>query len=125
MPSLTAGGLPYPLGTEPVRDGDNAIKALADALQVRTLGYQFVASQVIVTTNAAGGFGITFTRPFKTGNNPFVLCQHADGSGTSLVVLASMNPPTVTGFSGVARNTDGNYAVGNIRITYLAIGVAP
>ena len=32
MPANTTHGLPYPLGTDRVMDGDNAIKALAEAL---------------------------------------------------------------------------------------------
>lgn len=35
MPSSNSGGWPYPLPTEPVRDGANAIKSLADANSMR------------------------------------------------------------------------------------------
>jgi hypothetical protein len=35
--ATTAGGLPYPVGTDKVRDGDNAIKALAEALDARSV----------------------------------------------------------------------------------------
>lgn len=33
--ALTPGGLPYPLGTDKVVDGDNAIRALAEATEAR------------------------------------------------------------------------------------------
>lgn len=33
--ALTPGGLPYPLGTDKVVDGDDAIRALATALDIR------------------------------------------------------------------------------------------
>lgn len=55
----TAQGYPYPLGSEMVRDGDNAIKALADANQARVpirRGYWFRGG---LTTNQYGGIAIT------------------------------------------------------------------
>ena len=66
----TAGGLPFPVGTDLVRDGDNAIKALADALQFRMGGYRFAAS-LVTADPINGGFtwfrvplgGIPFTAP--------------------------------------------------------------
>lgn len=47
MPANTANGLPYPLGSEPVKDGDDAIHALATALDKR------------VPFRLAGGQGLT------------------------------------------------------------------
>lgn len=49
MPSATAGGWPYPLPTEPTRDGAANIKALADDAQSRfgpdaTVGMHVVAA---------------------------------------------------------------------------------
>jgi hypothetical protein len=54
MPGATADGLPYPLGTEPVRDGDNAIKNLADALQARGHGLRTIAGRFDGTTDGNG-----------------------------------------------------------------------
>lgn len=126
MPSTTAGGLPYPLPTEPVRDGANAVKALADALQVRTLGLMFQVGQAIVTCNGAGGWSIVFPQPFKTGAAPLMLAIDGGASGTSIRILGVMTPVSATSVSGVAREYNG-VAASNavIRITYLAIGTAP
>lgn len=67
MPAVNASGWPYPLPTEPVRDGAAAIKALADALPVR--GYMAVTGSATVNcgtglftnvptpTAEAGGYG--------------------------------------------------------------------
>lgn len=50
MPGTTANkGWPYPVGTDPVVDGDNAIKAVADALDAR------VGAYVVVPTSVVGG----------------------------------------------------------------------
>jgi hypothetical protein len=62
--ALTPGGLPYPTGTDKVVDGDNAIKALAEAIDARVTGGLLVA-----VTGADGmiyvpahGLGATPTR---------------------------------------------------------------
>lgn len=47
MSGTTPGGLPYPTGTDLVRDGDNAIKALAEALDPRTAGLIAVGNYLI------------------------------------------------------------------------------
>lgn len=126
MPLTTAGGLPYPLPTEQAKDGAVAIQNLANALQARTLGLQFVVGQVIVLTNAAGGWGFTFSRPFKTGAVPLVLVVDGGANATTLRILGIIDPASATAVSGVARQYDGTAVnAGNIRITYLAIGTAP
>lgn len=58
MPGATAQGYPYPLATEPVRDGATAIKNLADAVQLRfpiKRGYWFRGG---ITTNQYGGIAV-------------------------------------------------------------------
>jgi hypothetical protein len=54
MPSQTAGGLPYPLPSEPVRDGAVAIKNLADAIEGRGGGVFTQVGKTQVTTQPAG-----------------------------------------------------------------------
>lgn len=122
MPGATASGLPYPLPTEPVRDGANAVKALADALEKRGLGLRFVVGQVIVTTNAAGGWGITYPSPFG-GNATLALAIDGGADGSALRTIGIQTGPTNLGMAGVAREPGGNFAANaNIRITYLAMG---
>jgi hypothetical protein len=59
----TSTGLPYPDGTAPVRDGDNAIKALADELNTRVPWKTYQTSGGY-STNAYGG--IVLTVPFAS-----------------------------------------------------------
>lgn len=53
----TASGLPWPAGTELVRDGDDAIRALAEAVEARMWGagtfskYRFVAGMYSTGTD--------------------------------------------------------------------------
>jgi hypothetical protein len=59
--ATTAGGWPYPLGSEPVRDGDNAIKAVADTAEKR-LGTRAVrAARSDLTATTGGNFRIVLT----------------------------------------------------------------
>jgi hypothetical protein len=51
MGSTTANGLPYPVGTDRVMDGDNAIQALAEAIDAAAL---FAGNTGVLTAAAAG-----------------------------------------------------------------------
>lgn len=61
MGGTTAGGLPYPSGTDPLRDGDDAIKALADALQARGAATKVIRGSATVTFDSAGRGSIPIT----------------------------------------------------------------
>jgi hypothetical protein len=50
----TPGGLPYPDGADKVVDGDDAIKALAQAVDGKLGGHGFKMMRGFVTTNPAG-----------------------------------------------------------------------
>lgn len=62
MGGTTTNGLPYPVGTDRVMDGDNAIQALAEAIDLKTL---FSGDSGTLTpaaagfTTAAGASGLT------------------------------------------------------------------
>lgn len=59
MPSSTpVMGLPYPLGTDPVADGDDAIKALAERIEHR-YARGMIDRKVITTTTPAIGTVLT------------------------------------------------------------------
>lgn len=84
MPSNTASGYPYPLPTEPVKDGAVAIKNLADAVQLRfplKRAYWFKGG---LTTNAYGGIAVNvgFTvggALANTGQNGYI-CDCPNGA---------------------------------------------
>jgi len=59
MPSQTAQGYPYPLPSEPVRDGAVAIRNLAEAIQARLPITRSFWLRGGFTTNSSGGIDIT------------------------------------------------------------------
>lgn len=66
--ATTADGLPYPVGTDRLVDGDDAIKALADALQLRGHGLKLVTRTVQCDPVASGYTwfrlpGVSFSAP--------------------------------------------------------------
>lgn len=63
MPSQTAGGLPYPLPTEPVKEGAVAIRNLAEATDRRIypVNYSVVAIDKTVTTDVNGFFMVPWS----------------------------------------------------------------
>lgn len=124
MPGATTNGLPYPLGTEPVRDGDNAIKNLADALDRRGYGYRTEARTVVVTPNAAGGFAFNFARPFASGQP--ICAWTITWAGSNMVPVAGIQNVTLTGASGVACNAMGGQAITTgFNVFYIAVGYDP
>jgi len=120
----TAGGLPWPEGTDKVRDGDNAIRALADALQARGHGLRVEARRVQVTTNAAGVAVVNFASPFPSPPILSVICGSGDIGGFFLTACL-YDPQNDTGgrFSVGVRNEAANAAfAGTFFLHYWAIG---
>ena len=133
--ALTPGGLPYPLGTDHVVDGDDAIHALATALDLRipisgtpaTALFPFnqalpaIVNARIQTqigqsaTNASGVIGVTFPKPFAAGVL-FAIAVTVGGTGIQPVINNSQI--TLTGMSlywqGVANTS--------LTFAFLAIG---
>jgi len=124
MPN-TAGGLPYPLPTDPVKDGATAIQALADALEARGHGQRVEGRSVAVTTNASGGFSFTFARAFSSAP-PAVTLTAVDGSGVQLRMLSVLaSGITAGGVSGVARESNNTGLVSkSLWLAYVAVGPA-
>jgi hypothetical protein len=117
MPGATAGGLPYPLGSEPVRDGDNAIKALADALQVRG-GAARTEARYLPSVGVAGGTcSVAFATPFA---GSAVVSAFAGWPLT----IASLVSTDSFGFTCRVKNqVDNSDFSGNIAVWYIAIGI--
>jgi hypothetical protein len=109
----TTSGLPWPEGTELVRDGDNAIRALAEAVEARMWGagtfpkYRFVAG--IYATGSDGRVWITIgglptpvgavaqilgdqrwiARPYVTAPGA-ILFEVTNGAGSATINSAAM-----------------------------------
>lgn len=125
MPSNVAGW-PYPLASEPVRDGAAAIQALATALSQRIVigGARIQAGQSVVTTNAFGQFSIT--TPYQVLSAfPTVLFQDGDGStAAGAWISAAYYPGPTATISGFVRNIAslGTWFVGTMRVNWLVVG---
>jgi hypothetical protein len=104
MPSTTAHGYPYPVGTDRVTDGDNAIQALAERIDT-TLGA--IASGVANVTfpGAVPGSTITvvtlpagrFTAPpgvhaTKNSGQAARAVPYASGSTNTTISLGAYDP---------------------------------
>jgi len=86
MPANTGGGYPYPLATEPVRDGATAIQNLATAVDSRMGSFIELGK----TATLAVGTGGWYTAALATGDilnerDPLSLLQ-ADGTGVVVPV---------------------------------------
>lgn len=127
MPGLTAGGLPYPLGTEAVRDGDNAIKALADALEIRGSGLLIQHALGNVTTQPTGLARVDFAKAFKVP--PTVLVTPGSiGMFDVRVALGDYSNaynPTAANFHILARNASNNSAAASVAVLFYWVAIGP
>lgn len=85
----TPGGLPYPIGTDRVVDGDNAIRALAEAVEAR-IGIK----QSVPSVPAAGWSGVGSL--IARGGFVFLnarMAAVANAADTMLIVPVGMRPP--------------------------------
>jgi hypothetical protein len=111
-------GWPYPLGTEPVRDGDNAIKAVADeaAKRLGTAGVQFGAIGGGVA-DANGALIVAFPKPFLA--LPAVTVTVFD----SAVIAILYKPQLLAGsFTVLFKTLAGANRPGAIEFSWIAAG---
>lgn len=97
MPATTPNGLPYPVGTDLVRDGDDAIRDLALAVDHRDWTAE------VFTGNVAPGVSnnVAFTFPVGWFTEP-PLC--ISGSRGSSALLVTVGAATTSGVAATARN---------------------
>jgi hypothetical protein len=118
----TAGGLPYPEGTDHVVDGDDAIQALAEALQLRGHGSRLEARRVGQTTSPGGYTGIVFQTAFAAA--PVVVAWvMAPSAGASWYLSYDYTAITATGVGVYVRDHTGVFvANASLELMYLAVG---
>lgn len=117
MPSKTPTGLPYPLATEPTRDGAANIQALAVALDVRVQ-----AGTAVISTNVTGDGYVPYPVAFKAGTKPYVVVVMSDPP--SGYIASSFQQYTDNTRAAVRVTTLAGAVVnGNIRVEWIAIGV--
>lgn len=110
MTTNTPNGYPYPVGSEMVRDGDNAIRALAEAADVK------VPLRALGTGASVWGDAYSATKPLRTVHFNQVVTSNQYGqiflpyslntvfgcfitaiTGAIVFDLDGTNPPTKTG----------------------------
>jgi hypothetical protein len=109
---------PYPVGTDRVMDGDNAIEALARAVEGT-----IKCAVATLSTNATGDGSITFPTPFPTAIIAgFVIDAHDSLGIVHYKYLSAYSDRTRI----AARAYQGNAAIlpnyGPLNVVYLAIG---
>jgi hypothetical protein len=95
MPSNTTDGLPYPLPTEPVKDGAVSIQNLATALDSRGNGFYTQRGTSTWTIPSNGVFVHVF--PLKFARAPIIVKYNPLANGTAfsaLVTVEAGNPFT-------------------------------
>ena len=107
-PASTARGYPYPLGTDPVMQGDDAMHSLADALDVKA-GSSAAGSLTITIGSAMTPVTVSVTFPtgrFKVA--PVVVTTPSSTLPQTAQVSAANSPAvTATGFTAVGARTSG------------------
>lgn len=110
MPSnTTRAGLPYPLGTDPVSDGDDAIKNLAARLDgstgnVASVPYAMAAGQSNISIAAATQGQVAITFPAGRFSQAPVVQMSIQSAGTTNIYELRMTvPPNTAGFTAVAN----------------------
>lgn len=118
MPANTAKGYPYPVGTDRVMDGDDAIKALAETVDTR-LG---VAATGIAATPATSSLNqavsVLVTFPVGRFTAAPAVFVTAVGGGAALGPAQQANPST-TGVTLYCSRVSGG--MGPITLGWLAI----
>ena len=94
MPAQTSNGLPYPLGADPISQGDDAIKALADELNKR------------VPYRLAGGSGVA-VGGVLAGNNLNINIVYPVGLFTQPPVILAITGSNRLGLAVLANTKDG------------------
>lgn len=97
--ATTSTGYPYPVGTDRVMDGDDAIKALASKVPQVQGGVVSVAAP---SNNSTGSAAVVFPVPFPPGTVPVVVaCLQvtSPATGTTTFRVVSVSGITNTGFT--------------------------
>lgn len=117
MGSQTAKlAIPYPVGTDRVTDGDNAMQALAERLDL-LMTSRFQTGSVIVglLTNKVGFTDVVFPFPFTKIPRVVVASNSPDIMGSFGVDPA----PTINGFRAYAYRPEGAVTY-NVTVTWFA-----
>lgn len=115
MGSQTAKGFPYPVGTDRVMDGDDAIRALAEKID-SAVGVMASGQATVVIPSGAFQAPVAVTFPAgRFATPPNVVCTTGSGN-----FLASWNAVTATGFNLYASHKQSTVSPGNVPCSWMA-----
>jgi hypothetical protein len=108
MPANTTKGYPYPVGTDRLMDGDDAIKALAEAVNTKAGTLTAGILTVPVTVNGTN-YQVAVTFPVgRFVNPPRVVCSTVGTSPANTQCCLYQNiAPTATGCTITGVRTAG------------------
>lgn len=122
MPANTTNGLPYPLGTDRVADGDDAIKNLAEAVDAQLWGPAGGVQIAAVTLGAPNGWyrlvGATTEDTSVPGGIPFRGGFKSDGPG-----LLTIPEDGIYAVSAIVNVLAGSVSSAGRR--FVGVGVSP
>lgn len=119
MPAATTKGYPYPVGTDRVMDGDDAIKNLAQKVDdnLKAGIASGVATAAMNGTTDGTPLGVTLPAGRFTVAPNVVVCVSAGGAG----LWATNSGPTTTSFSIVLHTRSADSS--SWPVTWIAVGV--
>ena len=112
MPANTTKGYPYPLGTDRIMDGDDAIKNLAQAMDTKS-GISAAGTVTIPFTAATTATSVTVTFPvgrFTVAPSPVVTAQIT--APQNVTVSVAGGSVTTTGMTVWGYRYSGNSQIG-------------
>lgn len=120
MPN-TAKGLPYPSASDPVANGDDAIKALAEAVDDKA-GMVSGSVNVTATASASGVQAVVFPVGAFTAPPKVVVTVTAAISGSVSTWYAIALNVTAAGFNATIIMKTGAAASAQITVDWIAVG---
>jgi hypothetical protein len=115
MPGQTAHALPYPLGTDPISQGDDTITSLAQAVD-RVMGLGAGTVSIVFNNVATATVAVTFPAGrFKS--IPAALATAQDSS----TIITSVTAVTATGCTVTGRTYNGTALTATVAANWIAL----
>lgn len=113
----TTHGIPYPLGDELVKDGDNAMAAMATAIDPALARASGIATVSVSGTPGQGSLTVSFPA------GRFSATPAVATSSTSVIWQAAVSGTSSTQVTIDVRRWDGGAGTGTLLVHWVAIGV--
>jgi hypothetical protein len=119
--ATTTGGLPYPVGTDKIVDGDDAIKALAEAVDARVPWRMTANLSTWGVPGANAGVSAALTFPVGRFTQTPIVVVTADSTG---YLAGSSGGVTSAGFTGRVFNLTAGVP-GGVNLKWIAVQFLP